>query len=173
MNEFSINPTYGRLPPMDPTASFGLSNPGSASPDGFGQGIDWGNSLVNKQMSQPTFSSNGNNSPAPWQSPEAIRWGERNGIGKTLWNKEGGLDMGNIGSIMNTIGGFGKLYMGYKANKISEDTLAFNKESYAKNLAGQIKSYNLALEDRVRARHSQNGTEDTADAYINKHKMEA
>lgn len=90
----------------------------------------------------------------------------------TFTTKDGGFDLGAVGNLAQTIGAFGTLWSGVQSNKIAKDTLAFQKDAYNTNLSNQISSYNLALEDRIKARYAQNGrsTED-ADGYINQHKL--
>lgn len=90
----------------------------------------------------------------------------------TIFNKDGGLNLDAIGSIAGTIGDFGKLYMGYKANKLAEDSLNFQKQAYQTNLANQTSSYNLALEDRVNGRYSsRERNEAQINDYLNKHRL--
>lgn len=100
------------------------------------------------------------------------KWQGRNGLGKMFWNQDGSFDFGAVGSITEAIGGLGQLYLGFEANKTAKDSLNFQKQAYQSNLQNQTKSYNLALEDRVRARTVQkNGSQAEADQYINKHKL--
>lgn len=119
----------------------------------------------------PTTQASGYTAPTAPTTPAADA--ANPGWFKSTFMKEGGgLNFDAIGSLADTIGSFGKLYMGYKANKLAEESLAFQKQSYETNLANQISSYNMALEDRINARTAQkNGTQAEADAYINKHKL--
>jgi len=91
-------------------------------------------------------------------------------FGNTFMNEGGGFNMDSIGSIASTIGDFGKLYMGYQANKLAKETLNFQKNSYNTNLTNQISSYNTALEDRARGRTSTPNSAET-EAYIKKHSL--
>ncbi len=101
----------------------------------------------------------------------AVPEGAAGGIGGIMMNADGSLNLNAIGTIGKVIGGFGQVYAGIQANKIAKDSLNFQKESYATNLTNQLSSYNLALEDRVRARYKQEGRSGEADGYINKHRL--
>lgn len=81
-------------------------------------------------------------------------------------------NMGTVKDVAGILGGFGQVWAGLQANKIAKDTLNFQKKSYETNLANQIKSYNLGLEDRIRSRYAQNerSTSD-ADAMIAANRM--
>lgn len=72
-------------------------------------------------------------------------------------------NMGTVKDVAGILGGFGQVWAGLQANKIAKDTLSFQKQSYETNLANQIKSYNLSLDDRIRARYAQT-ERSTADA---------
>lgn len=90
----------------------------------------------------------------------------------TVLNSDGSLNMDTIGTLASTLGSFGKLYAGFQANKLAKDTLNFQKEAYQTNLANQISSYNLSLEDRMAARYAQKeGSDKERDAYVSKHKL--
>lgn len=140
---------------------------------------------TNAAPSAPVFSTSGGGAAAGsvGMSMGAVSADAAGGAGMTqdalqaAQNSQGwfGPDtMGKIGAISDVIGSFGKVYAGLQANKIAKDTLNFQKESYGTNLANQISSYNMALEDRGRARYAQmNGTDAEASAYINKHKLGA
>jgi hypothetical protein len=105
-------------------------------------------------------------------TPKIKPWEDRNGFGKMMWNQDGTFNWQGLGALTNTLGGLGQLYLGIQANKTAKDSLNFQKQSYAENLANQIKSYNLALEDRVRARAAQKEQSSAdAESYINKHKL--
>lgn len=125
-------------------------------------------------------------SPAPVAAPApvspAITRAEStsNGVGPDsvdtgsfFRDADGNLDFGNIGVLLKGIGAIGNVWGGIQANKIAKDTLAFQKDAYATNLANSISSYNMALEDRAYARAAQKGTgRDAADRYISKYRLE-
>lgn len=74
-----------------------------------------------------------------------------------LWNGEGqdrSLNYEGLGLIGKGIATLGSLYNSWQQNKLARDSLSFQKESYATNLANQTKSYNSSLEDRIRGRYT-------------------
>lgn len=80
---------------------------------------------------------------------------------------EDGFKLNDLGTLTEIIGGFGNIWNGIQMNKLAKETLAFQKDSYNTNLANSIKSYNLALSDRMGARYAQNNrTQAEADAAI-------
>ena len=90
-----------------------------------------------------------------------------------FWGKDG-FNLGSVGDIASIIGGFGTLWSGIQANKLAKDAFNFQKEAFQTNLANQISSYNTSLEDRIRARYSQNNrSQAEADAYIADHRLGA
>jgi len=94
------------------------------------------------------------------------------GMRDTFLNENGSWNLPAMGDLAKGIGAFGSLYLGMKANAQAADALAFQKRAYKTNLANSIDSYNLALEDRIRARGAQQGdSEAETDAYIRKHKL--
>lgn len=105
------------------------------------------------------------------QNPmESFSW--KGMLKDTFLGKEGGLNLDNIGTLVSSIGALGNLWSGFKQNKLASEALDFQKDAYNTNLSNQTKSYDLALEDRIRARYSQEGRSAAdADAYIAKHKL--
>lgn len=86
--------------------------------------------------------------------------------------EDGKVNWGNVGSLAETLGGLGEVWAAFQANKLAKDSLNFQKESYQTNLANQIASYNMALEDRAYARAAQNNApQNTAQSYISQHKL--
>lgn len=119
-------------------------------------------------------------SPAPVVSGKGITntdpaingWDDRNALGKTFWNKNGGLNLGNIGALVDGIGTLGSLWSAFQANNLAKDQLAFQKGAWEKNYANQVSSYNTALEDRAYSRAAQKGhSSSVADNYIDRHKI--
>ena len=79
---------------------------------------------------------------------------------------------GNFSNIMDGLGSIGQLYMGLKSLGIAKEQLAFSKEAYQTNLANSTKSYNTALEDRIRSRYVTEGKSSAeADAYLAKNNL--
>lgn len=80
--------------------------------------------------------------------------------------------LGNFANLAEGLSGLGQLYIGLKSLGIAKDQLAFSKEAYRTNLENQKKSYNTALEDRIRSRYVTEGRSSAdADAYLAKNNM--
>lgn len=80
--------------------------------------------------------------------------------------------LGNFANLAEGLSGLGQLYIGLKSLGIAKDQLAFSKEAYRTNLANQTKSYNTALEDRIRSRYVTEGRSSAdADAYLARNNM--
>jgi hypothetical protein len=96
---------------------------------------------------------------------------EKGGLFGDFFGKDG-FGIGDLGELSKIIGGFGNLWMGMQANKLAKKSLDFEKQAYDTNLSNQISSYNLALEDRMRARYAQNGrSQSEATAKIEQNKL--
>lgn len=66
----------------------------------------------------------------------------------------------------------GSLWNSFQQNKMAKESMAFQKEAFATNLANQEQSYNTALEDRINARYVTEGkSQAEADAYIQKNSL--
>ncbi len=75
-------------------------------------------------------------------------------------------------NIVDGVGGIGKIILGFQAQKLAKQSFNFQKDSYEKNMANQLSSYNMALEDRAHARARQSGqSEASAADYINRHRL--
>lgn len=80
--------------------------------------------------------------------------------------------LSNFSNVAEGLSGLGQLYIGLKSLGIAKDQLAFSKEAYRTNLANQTKSYNTALEDRIRSRYVTEGRSSAdADAYLARNNM--
>lgn len=75
------------------------------------------------------------------------------------------------GYVMDGIGAIGGLWGAIQQNKIAKEQLALSREAYNTNMNNTIKTYNTALEDRIRARYAMEGRSDQADAYIEENKL--
>lgn len=105
-------------------------------------------------------------------APVGFWGGLQDGLSNLFTNEDGSFNFGALGDVAKGIGAFGSLYMGFQANDQAADALSFQKKAYKTNLDNSISSYNLALEDRIRSRTAQQGgSQEEADAYINKHKL--
>lgn len=103
-----------------------------------------------------------------------------------LPNQTQQLQPGQFGNLFGGKGGFGSnlqlglgalqtvggLWQAYNANKLAKESIGLQKQAYQENSANQKKSYNTALEDRIRARYATEGKSDAqADNYINENKL--
>ena len=87
----------------------------------------------------------------------------------TFFNEGGGLNVGNIASLLGSIG---SIYGAMKSYGLAKDSLNFSKETFRTNLENQTKSYNTALEDRARSRYAQEGgSQSDADEYVRKNRL--
>ena len=66
----------------------------------------------------------------------------------------------------------GSLWNSFQQNKLAKESMKFQKEAFATNLANQEQSYNTALEDRINARYVTEGkSQAEADSYIEKNRL--
>ena len=66
----------------------------------------------------------------------------------------------------------GSLWNSFQQNKMAKESMKFQKEAFATNLANQEQSYNTALEDRINARYVTEGkSQAEADAYVQEHSL--
>lgn len=66
----------------------------------------------------------------------------------------------------------GSLWNSFQQNKMAKESMKFQKEAFATNLANQEQSYNTALEDRINARYVTEGrSQAEADSYIQEHSL--
>lgn len=73
-----------------------------------------------------------------------------------------------LGSIQT----LGSLWNSFQQNKMAKESMKFQKEAFATNLANQEQSYNTALEDRINARYVTEGkSQAEADSYIEKNRL--
>jgi len=85
---------------------------------------------------------------------------------------DGRLDFDSIGSAMKGIASLGSVISAFQQNKLSRDSLNFSKEQWQTNLANQLSSYNMSVEDRAYSRAAQNNSAaGTAEEYYNRHKL--
>jgi hypothetical protein len=82
----------------------------------------------------------------------------------------GGLE--GLGSIAQGIASLGQVFAAIQGTKIAKEQLALSKEAYQTNLANTTKTYNTALEDRIKARTAmQSGTADDVSSYLSKNSL--
>ena len=97
---------------------------------------------------------------------------------KGLQGNGAGTGLGfNIGTGQLALGGLSALTNLWGANKqmkLAEDQFDFTKKIATTNLNNQVKSYNTALEDRIRSRAAVEGSSSAeAEAYLNKNRLSA
>lgn len=155
-----------------PSLTFGSELP--KLPTVAGDMARWGTS-VSPNAALPTIGTI-NSSFATNQNtdiPETPEFNYQAGKGFLgLYGPDGNFSWANAGSLTKALGGLGQVWAAFQANKLAKDSLNFQKESYQTNLANQIASYNMALEDRAYARAAQNNApQNTAQSYISQHKL--
>jgi hypothetical protein len=139
---------------------------------GGSAGVGYNNAPTNftgSSMNAPNVSLAPMTSPRPPPNPNITKAG---GGGK-FWGEDG-FNVGDVGTIADVIGGFGSIWSGIQANKLAKEEMALQKQAYQTNLASSISSYNLALEDRMRARYTQTDrSQAEASAYIDANRLKA
>ena len=81
---------------------------------------------------------------------------------------QGGIGQFALGAIQT----LGSLWNSFQQNKLAKESMKFQKEAFATNLANQEQSYNTALEDRINARYVTEGKSQVdADAYVQEHSL--
>ena len=95
-----------------------------------------------------------------------------NWLTNTFMNKEGGLDMDNLGTLFDGLKSVFGIWGGLKQLGMAKDAFNFEKEAYIENRDNQKQSYNTTLEDRQRARAAFAGESDAeTQRYVDKHKL--
>lgn len=106
----------------------------------------------------------------------------QNGAGSQWFNNSGGMSQqGNsgfgfntntVGMVMGGLQALGSLWNSYNQQKMAKEQFRFQKQAWQTNLANQTKTYNTALEDRIRARHFTEGKSSAdTDSYLNQHRL--
>ena len=108
----------------------------------------------------------------------AVTQGQLADLLKGLQGNGAGTGLGfNIGTGQLALGGLSALTNIWGANKqmkLAEDQFDFTKKIATTNLNNQVKSYNTALEDRIRSRAAMEGSSSAeAEAYLNKNRLSA
>lgn len=95
-----------------------------------------------------------------------------NWLASTFMDKDGGLNMGNLGSMFDGLKSVFGIWGGLQQLGMAKDAFNFEKEAYIENRDNQKQSYNSTLEDRQRARAAFAGESDAeTQRYIDKHKL--
>jgi len=97
---------------------------------------------------------------------KGLEWnGAGTGLGFNIGT--GQLAFGGLSSLANLLGA-------NKQMKLAEDQFDFTKKIATTNLNNQVKSYNTALDDRIRSRAAMEGSSSAeAEAYLNKNRLSA
>lgn len=83
-----------------------------------------------------------------------------------------GFNMPTAQLAMAGLGTIGNLWGAFQAAKLAKKQFKFTKDITETNLASQIKSYNTALEDRIRSRAKIEGmSPEQAQAYLDRNKL--
>lgn len=78
----------------------------------------------------------------------------------------------NAGVVLGGVQALGSLWNSIQQNKLAKKSIGLQEEAFRANLGDQRKSYNSALEDRIRSRYNTEGRSSSeADAYIDKNKL--
>ena len=87
--------------------------------------------------------------------------------GGNFWSKEGG-----AGMVLGGVQVLGNLWNAYNQNKIAKEQMSFARDQWNTNLTNQTKTYNTALEDRIRGRYAK-GTrsEEQLSGEIDRHRL--
>lgn len=97
---------------------------------------------------------------------------ERGWLGKTFMHEGGGANIQAMGTALQGVGALGSLWSAFQQNRLAKDAFKFQRDTHNTNMRSQVQSYNTSLEDRVRARYSQEGrSAEAADAYIEKNRL--
>ena len=95
-----------------------------------------------------------------------------NWITNTFMDKDGGLNMGNLGTLFDGLKSVFGIWGGLQQLGMAKDAFNFEKEAYIENRDNQKQSYNSTLEDRQRARAAFAGeSEAETQRYVDKHKL--
>ena len=101
--------------------------------------------------------------------PVSILPGGQNGL--SLGNFGTGSFGGNLQLGLGAIQTLGSLWNSFEQNKLAKKAFKFQKQAFETNTRNQTKSYNTALEDRIRARYNTENRSSEADEYINRNKL--
>lgn len=87
--------------------------------------------------------------------------------GGNFWSKDGG-----AGLILGGVQVLGNLWSTFQQHKMAKEQMSFAREQWDTNLTNQTQTYNTALEDRIRSRHSYTGQgEADTQAYLNENEL--
>lgn len=83
-----------------------------------------------------------------------------------------GFNANTIGMVVGGIQALGSMWNSYQQHKLAKKSMKLQEEAYRTNLANQTKTYNTALEDRIRARHHTEGrAANETTSYLSRHSL--
>ena len=82
------------------------------------------------------------------------------------------LNFDGLESLTKILGTAGTLFGAFQQQKLARDAFNFSKESFRTNIDNQRKTYNTALEDRIRTRYRTEGRSmEEADRYLSQNRL--
>lgn len=147
--------------------SFGL---GDATTNGSALG-SWATGVADTSFNTPsgTGTTGAGTTPgvavAPPTTPGAPPAQQGGGMG--LWG-EGG----KIGTVIGGVQVLGNLWNAFQQHKMAKEQMSFAREQWDTNLENSTKTYNTALEDRIRSRHFTEGrSSNETDSYLKQNSL--
>jgi hypothetical protein len=123
---------------------------------------------VAAQQTAPVVAGGGAATQVPGQAPVVP-----GATAPVSWWGEGG-KMEGFASIMDGLASLGEVYGALQGVKLGREQLAFQKSSYATNLANSEQSYNTSLENDITGAYSareQAANPNLVDDYLKKHSL--
>ena len=168
MADYNMN--WGTL---RPTSTFGLQNVGApglkmpyASADLLGMDA-YGQMPADYTLGASAYPGGAAPAFQTNLAPTNLAGGGGNGAGGWSWlgNRD---QQGVLGPAIAGVSALGSLYLGMKQYNLAKDSLAFQKDAFAKNFETQKTLTNSQLEDRQRARVASNaGAYQSVGDYMN------
>lgn len=94
------------------------------------------------------------------------------GEGSSFGGATGAFSANNLKFGIGAIQTLGSLWNSYSQNKLAEKSLKLQTRAFETNLGNQTKTYNTALEDRIRSRYNTEGrSSEEAQTYIERNKL--
>lgn len=164
-----------------PTANFNFG-----SIDGSRFGFDENNGMALTQTEFPEYNFGQNYDVAGNITGDMSNWGsDRIDTGGASFTPEFdpmgnqgvgsgfGLNMDTANFGLKGLAALGNLWGAFQGNKLARKQFSLATDAYNTNLTNQIKSYNTALEERIKGRHPTNdvAAQAKADAYIAANKL--
>ena len=132
------------------------------------------NNAINAQLQAPgsVGLSGASQAGGNWLTGNQVTTNLPNGTSTTT-GSPGFFNKGGAAStILGGIQTLGSLWSSAQQNKLAKKSFALQEESYRTNLGNQTKSYNTALEGRIRSQYRTEGkSAEQADSYIEDNKL--